>query len=126
MIRLEEGIYNIPTIQLTMSYTPQPSGVFKLKTPFAAQTNICWTRTNSCTVYCNGHRLFMALAVCIFCRMPQPCVFLHNYLVCRWPCVIVMVMVMCFFCIVCCLYFLQNCKNENQLLLAMTLCFVSA
>ena len=59
-------------------------------------------------------------------ELPQPCVFLHNWLVCRWPCVIVMVMVMCFFCIVCCLYFLQNCKNENQLLLAMTLCFVSA
>ena len=39
MIRLEEGIYNIPTIQLTTSYTPQPSGVFKLKTPFAAQTD---------------------------------------------------------------------------------------
>lgn len=31
MIRLEEGIYNIPTIQLTMSYTPQLNGVFKLK-----------------------------------------------------------------------------------------------
>ena len=31
MIRLEEGIYNIPTIQLTMSYTSQPNGIFKLK-----------------------------------------------------------------------------------------------
>ena len=39
MIRLEESIYNIPTIQLTLSYTPQPNGVFKLKTPFAAQTD---------------------------------------------------------------------------------------
>ena len=26
-------------------------------------------RTSSCTVYCNGHRQFMALAVCIFCRI---------------------------------------------------------
>ena len=84
-------------------------------------------RTNSYTAYCNGQRQFMALVVCIFCRIARMrisfcfgvatalCFFLHNFLVCRWHCVIVMVMTI-----------QQNCRNENLLLLVMALCFVFA
>ena len=32
---------------------------------------IAGLRTSSCTMYCNGHRQFMALVVCIFCRIAR-------------------------------------------------------